>query len=170
MLTSTSTTSSSTETPFVIVASLGDANPNTPNNGYEYIEITIFATVITLCFCTVFVFLVYISFKRKVNEARKKRHGQHVAYSSQSSAAADQSHTEDRSEHSRSRSSRKSKKQHTPSVDANTFLRTPTTQYYHQAIASDNSSKYFSSHSGSAISIMRRDQIRTPATSPVQPR
>eukprot|EP01083_Nonionella_stella_P097224 273257_1 len=40
---------------------------------YEYVEITIFATVISLCFCTVISFLAYLTFKRKVREMQKKR-------------------------------------------------------------------------------------------------
>ena len=116
--------------------------------------------------CTVFSFLGYMSFKRKINDVRKKRHRQHVAAHSghHSSEASRGTHTEERSR----------SKQKSPSTrmkQSNMYLHTPSgaTQ---QAIESDHSSRYPSSRpSGSInISIMRKDQIHTPATSPVEPR
>ncbi len=45
------------------------------SNAYisEMVETTIFSTVITLCFCTVFCFLGYLLFKRRLNRLQRKR-------------------------------------------------------------------------------------------------
>ncbi len=54
----------------------GDINDNKSadqnmNANYKHIEIAIFSIVVALCFCTVFSFLAYLTFKRKVNNIQK---------------------------------------------------------------------------------------------------
>eukprot|EP01083_Nonionella_stella_P128921 390767_1 len=50
-----------------------DDEDGDPFNQYEYVEITIFSTVIALCFCTVFCFLLYLTFKRRLNTIQKTK-------------------------------------------------------------------------------------------------
>merc|ERR1712154_342314 len=43
------------------------------SGNYEYVELTVFSSVIAVCFCTVFSFLAYLTFKRRLKLIKKKK-------------------------------------------------------------------------------------------------